>query len=70
MTKTEQEVIRGVVRKLRGEHAVDEVRDALTGVCGTYLESWVIPALELLLPEGTSRSGEKRDPKLAKDLIS
>ena len=62
MGKTEREVLRNVVRLLRGENSSEEVAAALTGPAGLYLESWVIPALEIL-------AGDKaRDLKLALSL--
>ena len=36
----------------------------LTGPARVYLETWVIPALEMILP------GEKRDTRLARSLIA
>lgn len=63
MTDTEQRVIRNVIRRLQGEHAAPEVTAALTGPAGLYLQTWVIPALEALLPE-------RRDVRLAQDLTA
>jgi hypothetical protein len=63
MTKSEEKVLRNIVRRLKGEHAAEHVRAALTGPARIYLETWVIPALEHLLPE-------KRDVKLALDLTA
>lgn len=51
MNDTEKRTIRNVVEALRGGRATDEVRAALTGPCRLYLETWVIPALELLIKE-------------------
>lgn len=62
MTKAEIDTIQNVIGKLRGEQAAPEVKAALTGPAGLFLETWVISALELLLP------GEKRDPALARRL--
>ena len=70
MTKTEQQVIENVIKRLRCEtHKLpdgterqresDEVRAALTGDAKLFLDTWVIGALELLLP------GESRNPELA-----
>ncbi len=64
MTKTEEATIRNVIESLRGERASPEVKEALTGPAKLYLETWVIAALELLLP------GPRRDPKLARRLSS
>ena len=66
MTPSEIATIQNVIRRLRGdERASPGVRAALTtGPAKLYLQTWVIPALELLLP------GEKRDPRLARDLSS
>ncbi len=64
MTKSEEATIRNVIKKLRGEHAAPKVKEALTGTASLYLETWVISALELLLP------GPKRNPKLAQELSS
>jgi hypothetical protein len=58
VNSSEQQVIRNVIRRLRGEHSSEEVTEALTGPARLYLETWVIPALELLMPE-------HRDLKLA-----
>ncbi len=59
MTKAEIATIKNVIERLRGERAAPEVKAALTGPAGPFLEAWVISALELLLP------GDKRDPSLA-----
>lgn len=76
MTKTEERVLRNVIRRLKCEPIKnwggvpgntqqgesDEVRNALRGDAAIYLDTWVIPALELLLP------GDRRDPALAQRL--
>jgi hypothetical protein len=70
LTKTEEYVIRNLIKRLRCEPVkwqdgtehpgeADKVRDALTGDAKLFLESWVIAPLELLLP------GDDRDPELA-----
>ena len=62
MGKAEHAVLRNVVRRLRGENSAPEVNAALTGPARLYLETWVIPALEIL-------SGDApRDLRLALDL--
>lgn len=70
MTKSEIEVLRNVIARLKcephanGEHReADCVRKALRGdaALALYLDSWVTPALEALLPES-------RNVKLAFDL--
>jgi hypothetical protein len=61
MTKTEKEIIENVIRRLRGQGCSPEVKAALTGPAGLYLETWVISALEIMV-------SEKRDMKLAADL--
>ncbi len=65
MTKTEELVLRNVIARLQckpmpnGRHReTEEVREALTETAGLYLDTWVIAALERLLPES-------RDPVLA-----
>lgn len=62
MTKTEIETLKNVIARLsaKDKRCSREVQEALSNPnLRIYLDSWVIPALELLLP------GEKRDPKLA-----
>lgn len=69
MTKTEEQVIRNVIARLRCEPRAgghqresDVIREHLTDPSvRRYLDSWVTAALECLLPE-------MRDPKLAKNL--
>jgi hypothetical protein len=51
MTKGEEMVIRNVIRRLRGERTSDVVKKAFTVDAALYLETWVIPGLEWLLPE-------------------
>lgn len=46
MNKTETQVVRNVIKRLRGERASGPVREALTGPARLYLETWVIPGLE------------------------
>ena len=59
MTDGEIQTIRNVIAKLKGDaKQADYVRAALTGPCKLYLDTWVIGALECLLPE-------RRDVKLA-----
>jgi hypothetical protein len=65
MTKTEELVIRNVIARLQckpmsnGHHReTEDVREALIETAGLYLDTWVIAALERLLPES-------RDPVLA-----
>lgn len=62
MGKSEKKILRNVVRRLRGENSSPEVAAALTGPARLYLETWVIPALEIL-----ARDGE-RDLRLALSL--
>ena len=62
MGKTEQAVLRNVVRRLRGENSSPEVAAALKGPARVYLETWVIPALEILA------GNEDRDLRLALSL--
>lgn len=71
MTKTEQETLRNIVARLKEkncgcatplgrEAAVREANEAgYEVVMRLYLDTWVIPSLEYLLP------GELHDPKLA-----
>jgi hypothetical protein len=69
LSKTEEAVIRNVIGRLRCEprgesrlpREADEVREALRGPAKLYLETWVIGALEHLLPES-------RNPDLARRL--
>lgn len=65
MNKSEEQTIRNVIDALRCKPRPDgsageaeEVREALRGPARLYLETWVIGALECLLPE-------QRDLKLA-----
>lgn len=51
MTKGEEQVIRQVIAKLRPTHASAQIQQALTVDAKLYLETWVIPGLEWLLPE-------------------
>jgi hypothetical protein len=75
LTKDEEAAISNVIRRLKAPRCgcaepfpVDgfPARECLApgyeGVSRVYLETWVIPALELLLP------GPGRDPALARDL--
>ena len=75
MTKTEIATLQAVIRRLKCEPVrwqdgtlrpgeADEVREALRGPAALYLDTWVIPALEMLLP------GENRDPELARRIAS
>lgn len=66
LSKTEQQVIENVIKRLKCQphpggqsREADHVREALRGPAALYLETWVIPALELLLP------GDKRSPQSA-----
>lgn len=71
MTKTETAAIKNVIKRLKepncgcsnGFDADDLVKLAnsagIEAVSRSYLDSWIIPALELLLP------GDKRNPDLA-----
>lgn len=66
LSKTEQQVIENLIKKLKCQphpsgqpREADHVREALRGPAALYLDTWVIPALELLLP------GDKRSPELA-----
>lgn len=63
LSVTEETVIRNVIAKLRGQSKTsDDVHEALTtGTAKCFLDSWVVGALECLLPEG-------RDPQLALSL--
>lgn len=51
MGKTEKAVLRNVIRRLRGENSAPEVAAALTGPARIYLETWVIPALNILVQD-------------------
>ena len=51
MNKLEHETVANVIHRLRGERASAEIAEMLTGPCRLYLETWVIPALELLIKE-------------------
>lgn len=62
MGKTERTVLRNVVRRLRGENSSPEVAAALTGPARLYLETWVIPALEILAGDND------RSLRVARDL--
>ncbi len=57
MRKTEREILSNVVRRLRGENADQKIVDAFTGPCKNYLETWVIPALEIMAREGAREMG-------------
>ena len=73
LTKTEAATIHNVIKRLKKpncgcsngigtEAIVKAVNDeGIEAVSRIYLDTWVIPALELLI-------GENRDPKLAEDL--
>lgn len=61
MSKAEEQTIRNVIQRLKGEGASQEVKAALTGPAAIYLNTWVIGALECLLPES-------RDLRLAVQL--
>ena len=74
MTKTEQLVIQAIIKRLQSPNcgcshsgkaeglALAANVQGLEVVSRVYLESWVIPALEMLLP------GDGRNPELAKRL--
>jgi hypothetical protein len=64
LSKKEAQVIRNTIENLRGKRAAGDAHTAITGPAKLYLESWVIPALEILLDEG------KRNLDLAVDLSS
>lgn len=49
LNQSEAIVILNVIRRLRGEKASNEVVAALTGPAGMYLETWIIPALRILI---------------------
>lgn len=55
MNQTERRVILDVIRRLRGEGGSPEVAAAFAGPARIYLESWVIPALQLLVKDGRTR---------------
>lgn len=71
MTKTELQAIEGVIARLKkpncgcantftADELVAQVNaQGIEAVSRIYLDTWIIPALELLLP------GEKRNPSLA-----
>lgn len=64
MNKSEQEVIRNVIKRISGEAGTtaEYVQDRLTDPrVRLYLKTWVVGALECLLPES-------RDLELAKVL--
>ena len=68
MTQGEEQTIRNVIAQLRcvprpdgSAREAEKVREALRGPAKIYLETWVIGALECLLPE-------RRDVRRAQDL--
>jgi hypothetical protein len=79
MTKTELQVIRNIIRRLQSQNlgcSNSPAHDALVAQANAaglevasrhYLDSWVVPALELLLPDGEVES-MRHDPKLAASL--
>lgn len=79
MTKTEIKTIQNVINKLKKENLgcslpsgtlaklpeqSEEHIDRIEYVSRLYLDTWIIPALELLLP------GNRRNPELARDLAN
>lgn len=76
MTKTEEQTLRNIVARLKQPNlgcsfpesqaaAVAQLNAADVQCVGRlYLETWMLPALELLLP------GERRDPQLAQRISS
>nr|DAP64254.1 MAG TPA: hypothetical protein [Caudoviricetes sp.] len=79
MTKTEIAAIQNVIKRLKKENLgcslptgtlaklpeqSEEHASRIEYVSRLYLDTWVIPALELLLP------GNRRNPELARDLVS
>lgn len=74
MTKTETQTIQNIINRLKGtncgchndfsvEPLVKQLNaSGVEAVSRLYLDSWIIPALELLLP------GEQRNPELAQEL--
>ena len=76
MTKTEQLVIQLIVARLKAPNCgcahssidgTDEIAAAanaagIEAVSRLYLETWIVPALEMLLP------GDGRNPELARQL--
>lgn len=65
LTKQEKRILRDAVARLRGTNAATEVREALTGPARSFLETWVIPSLEILARDDRSR----HDMRLAEDLV-
>jgi hypothetical protein len=72
MTANERKVIVGAVRMLRGsKHGSDRVRQLLADdQLRRWLDSWVLPALELVAGEMTLNTNRKGDLELAKKLVS
>jgi hypothetical protein len=65
--KREERVIRNVIKRLRGDKASSIVEMALKGrELSLYLDSWVIPALELIIKDERTLD----DLKLADELSS
>ena len=74
MTKDEEATIRNLIARMKeprmgcaepfpsAQAAGEKLAEDYEGVSRIYLESWIIPALEFLLP------GEKRNPALARKL--
>jgi hypothetical protein len=58
LSKRDEAKLRSAIAHLRGENASEEVRAALLGPAKLYLQSWVIPKLEALLPE--NRKGNRQ----------
>jgi hypothetical protein len=67
--ESELATIKGIIKKLNGERCSDAVAAAISNEdapARLYLQSWVIPALELLIKEGRT----KEDLRLARDLAN
>jgi len=76
MTETEKEIIQKAISKIRpdGMETSVEVREALERA-SIYLESWVLPALEILVEEPHEHEKRRRAFRkhrlgLALDLVS
>lgn len=73
MTERETRILTNVIRRLRGESYSNDELPADSGISRIYLDTWVIPALHILVGNDPNSGmplidGRPRDMKLADDL--
>jgi hypothetical protein len=62
MTKAERKALKEILRAVRADTASPEVKEALQKTARLYVETWIIPGLEMLLAEPSdTRTRRLRD---------